>query len=188
MNEPATFRGEIPGDIVFSDEGQKADHTRMHNAYGHLMAKATHEGLKEADGRRPFVITRCSAGTQKYSTAWTGDNHSIWAHLQMAVPQLCNLSLSGMPFVGTDIAGFGIRRHTGTSPPLGGDGVLLASLPEPLLPFRRPPGALGLWQGRAGYLPLLCGAPVYVDTLLLRPVPRGGADRKADSAAAGVPL
>ena len=49
MNEPATFRGEIPGDIVFSDEGQKADHTRMHNAYGHLMAKATHEGLKEAD-------------------------------------------------------------------------------------------------------------------------------------------
>ncbi len=108
MNEPATFRGEIPGDVVFSDEGQKADHTRMHNAYGHLMAKATYEGLKEADGSRPFVITRaCYAGTQKYSTAWTGDNHSIWAHLQMAVPQLCNLSLSGMPFVGTDIAGFG---------------------------------------------------------------------------------
>ena len=108
MNEPATFRGEIPEDVIFSDEEQKTNHARMHNVYGHLMAKATYEGLKEADGRRPFVITRaCYAGTQKYSTAWTGDNHSIWAHLQMVVPQLCNLSLSGMPFVGTDIAGFG---------------------------------------------------------------------------------
>ena len=72
------------------------------------MAKAAYEGLKQADGRRPFVITRaCYAGTQKYSTGWTGDNHSIWAHLQMAVPQLCNLGLSGMPFVGTDLGGFG---------------------------------------------------------------------------------
>ena len=58
MNEPATFRGEIPEDVVFSDEEQKTDHARMHNVYGHLMAKATYEGLKEADGRRPFVITR----------------------------------------------------------------------------------------------------------------------------------
>ena len=80
----------------------------MHNVYGHNMAKATYEGLKQRDGRRPFVITRaCYAGTQKYSTAWTGDNHSIWAHLQMAIPQLCNLGMSGMSFVGTDVGGFG---------------------------------------------------------------------------------
>lgn len=108
MNEPASFRGELPQDVVFTDEDEKSDHARMHNLYGHNMAKATYEGLKERDGRRPFVITRaCYAGTQKYSTAWTGDNHSIWAHLQMAVPQLCNMGLSGMPFVGTDVGGFG---------------------------------------------------------------------------------
>lgn len=108
MNEPASFRGELPQEVVFTDEEEISDHARMHNLYGHNMAKATYNGLKERDGRRPFVITRaCYAGTQKYSTAWTGDNHSIWAHLQMAIPQLCNMGVSGMPFVGTDVGGFG---------------------------------------------------------------------------------
>ncbi len=108
MNEPASFRGPLPDDVVFTDEDKPAFHEKMHNVYGHLMAKATYEGWKGLDGRRPFVITRaCYAGTQKYSTAWTGDNVSIWAHLQMAIPQLCNLGLSGMPYVGTDIGGFG---------------------------------------------------------------------------------
>lgn len=108
MNEPASFHGEIPEDIVFSDEERPATHGEMHNVYGHLMSMATYEGLKKYDKRRPFVITRaCYAGSQKYTTAWTGDNHSIWAHLQMAIPQLCNLGLSGMSYVGTDIGGFG---------------------------------------------------------------------------------
>ena len=108
MSEPASFRGPLPDDVVFSDGTRKASHAEIHNVYGHFMAKAAYEGLKKLDGRRPFVITRaCYAGTQKYSTTWTGDNHSIWAHLQMAVPQLCNLGLSGMAFAGTDLGGFG---------------------------------------------------------------------------------
>lgn len=108
MNEPASFKGPLPDDVMFTDEGEPMKHEQMHNIYGHLMAKATFEGLKRLDGRRPFVITRaCYAGSQKYATAWTGDNQSLWVHIQMAIPQLCNLGLSGMPFVGTDIGGFG---------------------------------------------------------------------------------
>lgn len=108
MNEPASFHGPLPEDVVFMDEDREAAHEEMHNVYGHLMAKAAYEGLEKLDGRRPFVITRaCYAGSQKYTTAWTGDNTSMWAHLQMAIPQLCNLGLSGMPFVGTDVGGFG---------------------------------------------------------------------------------
>ncbi len=108
MNEPASFNGPLPDDVQFTDEDAPAPHAEMHNVYGHLMARATYEGLKAADGRRPFVITRaCYAGSQRYATAWTGDNHSIWCHLRMAIPQLCNLGLSGMPFVGTDVGGFG---------------------------------------------------------------------------------
>ncbi len=108
MNEPASFKGPLPADVVFTDEDRETSHAEMHNVYGHLMAKATYEGVKKLDGRRPFVITRaCYAGTQKYATGWTGDNHSLWAHLQMAIPQLCNLGMSGMPFVGTDLGGFG---------------------------------------------------------------------------------
>ncbi|MBD5459904.1 MAG: DUF4968 domain-containing protein, partial [Lachnospiraceae bacterium] len=108
MNEPASFNGPLPDDVVFMDEERESTHAEMHNVYGHLMARATYQGMKKLDGRRPFVITRaCYAGTQKYSTAWTGDNNSLWAHLQMAIPQLCNLGMSGMPFVGTDVGGFG---------------------------------------------------------------------------------
>ncbi|AZN77364.1 alpha-glucosidase [Lactobacillus acidophilus] len=108
MNEPASFRGEIPQDIVFHNEEQASTHKKMHNVYGHNMAKATYEGLKKYSGKRPFVITRAAyAGTQKFSTVWTGDNQSLWTHVQMMIPQLCNLGMSGFSFAGTDIGGFG---------------------------------------------------------------------------------
>lgn len=108
MNEPASFTGEIPEDIVFSDEQERSTHRHMHNLYGHNMAKATYDGLRQATGLRPFVITRAGfAGTQRYSSTWTGDNTSIWAHLQLMIPQLTSLGLSGYPFAGTDIGGFG---------------------------------------------------------------------------------
>ncbi len=108
MNEPASFRGPLPDDVMFTDEDRPAMHKEMHNVYGHLMAKATYEGLKELSGKRPFLITRaCYAGSQKYSTMWTGDNQSLWNHLRMAVPQQCNMGMSGLSFIGTDIGGFG---------------------------------------------------------------------------------
>lgn len=108
MNEPASFKGPLPNDVVFTDEDREATHAEVHNIYGHFMAKASYEGLKKLDGRRPFVITRaCYAGSQKYTTVWTGDNTSLWTHVQMAIPQLCNLGLSGLPFAGTDVGGFG---------------------------------------------------------------------------------
>ena len=108
MNEPASFRGPLPGDVVMTDEDRPSTHREMHNVYGHNMAKATYEGWKKLTGKRPFVITRaCYSGSQKYSTVWTGDNQSLWSHLRMAIPQQCNLGLSGMAYIGTDIGGFG---------------------------------------------------------------------------------
>lgn len=108
MNEPASFRGPLPDEVVFTDEDHPSTHLEMHNIYGHNMAKATYEGWKEFSGKRPFVITRaCYSGSQKYTTGWTGDNHSIWSHIRMAIPQLCNLGLSGLNFIGTDVGGFG---------------------------------------------------------------------------------
>lgn len=108
MNEPASFNGPLPDDIVFTDEDRSSTHAEMHNVYGHNMAKATYEGWKKLTGKRPFVITRaCYGGSQKYAVAWTGDNQSLWSHLRMAIPQQCNLGLSGMSYIGTDIGGFG---------------------------------------------------------------------------------
>ncbi|MCO7124387.1 glycoside hydrolase family 31 protein [Sporolactobacillus shoreicorticis] len=108
MNEPASFKGPLPDDVQFNNDGIQTDHREIHNVYGHYMAKATYEGIKRATGKRPFVITRaCYAGTQKYSTVWTGDNQSLWEHLRMALPILMNLGLSGVTFCGTDVGGFG---------------------------------------------------------------------------------
>ena len=108
MNEPASFKGELPGDVVFYDEERTTNHAEMHNVYGHYMSRATFEGMRSLSEKRPFVITRAAyAGTQKYATVWTGDNQSLWSHLQMMVPQLCNLGMSGFAFAGTDIGGFG---------------------------------------------------------------------------------
>lgn len=108
MNEPASFAGPLPDDVQFKNDGFPSDHREIHNVYGHLMSKATYQGLKEQTGKRPFVITRaCYAGTQKYSTVWTGDNQSIWEHLRMSLPMLMNLGLSGISFCGTDVGGFG---------------------------------------------------------------------------------
>ncbi len=104
MNEPANFTGQLPDDVKFA----AGKHEEIHNVYGHLMAQATYEGLLKADGRRPFVLTRaCCAGSQRFCSGWTGDNHSMWQHLQLSLTQMMNLGLSGMNSVGSDVGGFG---------------------------------------------------------------------------------
>lgn len=108
MNEPASFNGPLPDDVKFNEDGNIVDHKEIHNVYGHMMNKATYEGIKKATNKRPFVVTRAAySGTQKYATVWTGDNQSTWEHLRMSVPMLMNLGLSGMAFCGTDVGGFG---------------------------------------------------------------------------------
>ena len=105
MNEPASFNGPLPDDVQF----EYGAHEKVHNVYGHFMAKATYEGLAKNDGgKRPFVLTRAAyAGSQKYCGGWTGDNHSIWAHIALSLEQVCNLSVSGLAMCGSDIGGFG---------------------------------------------------------------------------------
>ena len=57
--------------------------------------------------RRSFFLTRSGySGIQEWSAVWTGDNQSLWEYLEISLPMLCNLGLSGVPFVGADIGGF----------------------------------------------------------------------------------
>jgi len=109
MNEPAVFgRGTFPNDVRHNYDGYRGSHRKAHNVYGMQMVRATYEGLKKLNkGRRPFTITRAAyAGTQRYSSVWTGDNVATWEHLRLGALQLQRLSVSGMPFCGTDIGGF----------------------------------------------------------------------------------
>lgn len=111
MNEPSVF--DVPSktfdlDVVHDDLGLKSDHRKVHNVYGEQMVRGTYEGvLKLRPDERPFVLTRADyAGGNRYAAAWTGDNVSSWEHLKMAIAMCLNLSISGQPFVGSDIGGF----------------------------------------------------------------------------------
>lgn len=110
MNEPAVFNEDktFPRDVRHDFDGHPCSHRKAHNVYAMQMARATQEGLKRSfPDRRPFVITRSAyAGTQRFSSAWTGDIQSTWAHLKIGNTQCQRLALSGYSFVGTDIGGF----------------------------------------------------------------------------------
>lgn len=95
-------------DTPHKGDGIKGDHRRYHNVYGMQMARSSFEGLKRLDPlHRPFVLTRAGfSGVQRYSAVWTGDNVSSWAHLELTIPMLTNLAVSGVAFSGADVGGF----------------------------------------------------------------------------------
>ena len=106
MNEPST--GDIPCDAMRFNRGE-VSHGAFHNLYATMMARATQEGLARArPEERSFILSRAgSAGIQRYAASWLGDNMSRWDHLALSIPMSLGLGLSGQPFVGTDIGGFG---------------------------------------------------------------------------------
>ncbi len=115
MNEPAVFEiGTFPEDVRHDYDGAPCSHRKAHNIYGHLMTKATVQGMKRyLMPHRPFAITRsCYAGVQQFTSVWTGDNTASWEHLWLASQQLQRLSVSGVSFAGSDIGGF-IGQPTG---------------------------------------------------------------------------
>ncbi len=112
MNEPTDFTREIgtlPVEMVhLDDRGNTRPHSEVHNLYGQLQTRATREALdKYRPDKRPFVLTRAAyAGSQRYSALWTGDNASTWENLEISIPMMLNLGLSGYAFAGADIGGF----------------------------------------------------------------------------------
>jgi alpha-glucosidase len=117
MNEPSVFDGPdgtMPPDNIHRGGGglYAGNHLRYHNAYGLLMVKASREGILAANpAKRPFVLSRSNIlGGQQYAATWTGDNVSTWEHFKMSIPMVLNLGLSGQPFSGPDLGGFGSSR------------------------------------------------------------------------------
>lgn len=96
------------GFVQQAPEG-KVGHFEVRNLYGFQMARASFEGLLALrPEERPFVLTRSGySGVQRYSAVWLGDNMSWWEHLALSVPMLINVGLSGIPFCGVDVGGFG---------------------------------------------------------------------------------
>jgi alpha-glucosidase len=99
----------MPDDVIFNNEGQPATSLEMHNTFGQLMSRSTFEGLSRLQpDKRAFVLTRSTfAGGQRYAALWTGDASTDWPSLRQSVCTLLGLGISGFPFVGSDIGGFG---------------------------------------------------------------------------------
>lgn len=118
MNEPVVFdrpfseggggTRTLPLDAPQGPLDERSTHAELHNLYALGMAQACYEGLEHGlEGERPFALCRSGyAGIQRWTASWMGDNHSSWEHLEMSLPQLINMGLSGVPFVGVDIGGF----------------------------------------------------------------------------------
>lgn len=111
MNEPAVFDTDIktmPETCLHNSDNGVMEHKEYHNLYGMDMSRCAKEAQEELRPNvRPFSMTRDTfAGGQRYSSVWTGDNHSTWEDLRMSIPMNCNLGLSGITFLGNDVGGF----------------------------------------------------------------------------------
>lgn len=106
MNDPST--GPVdPTGMLFQD-GAKP-HAFGHNTYALGMQMATRAGfLKAKPNERPFVLSRSGyIGSSKHAAIWTGDNLSNEFYLRLSIPTTIGMGLSGLPFNGPDIGGFG---------------------------------------------------------------------------------
>lgn len=81
----------------------------MHNAYSLEYAKYMYDMmLKTFTNRRPFLQFRGGwTGIQKYGmTFQIGDEKRSWLGLKSQIPIILGMSMSGSPWIGTDIGGF----------------------------------------------------------------------------------
>jgi alpha-glucosidase len=106
MNDPSV--GAVELDDMLFDHGRQP-HEYYHNQYALGMTKASHEGFLAArPDERPFLLARSGfISSSRYTAVWTGDNMSNWHHLRTTIPLSLGLALSGQPFNGPDVCGFG---------------------------------------------------------------------------------
>jgi alpha-glucosidase len=106
MNDPST--GPVdPTEMRF--EHATVPHAAHRNQYALGMQMATYDGFMNAPPyERPFILSRSgTTGSSRYAAIWTGDNVSNEFYLRLSVPTSLGLSLSGLPFNGPDLGGFG---------------------------------------------------------------------------------
>ncbi len=109
MNEFSVWGKNVPPILHMDWEGKGTSYMTGKNAYGLEMARATYEGVRKLmNNRRPLVLTRAGfAGLQRYSAIWTGDNQATDEHMLLGIRLVNSFGLSGVPFAGYDVGGFG---------------------------------------------------------------------------------
>ena len=118
---PAAPNKTMPLNLLVTSFDEQVPNAFVHNAYGTLEAQGTYQGLTKiykenfdaghCSGlkapKRPFIIARGGyAGVHRYAGLWTGDSASTWEFLQINIPEVVNMGLSGITIAGCDIGGF----------------------------------------------------------------------------------
>ncbi|XP_039597410.1 neutral alpha-glucosidase C isoform X1 [Polypterus senegalus] len=109
MNEPSVFDGPEQTMSKNAVHFGGWEHRDLHNLYGFYQHWASADGLiqRSKGSKRPFVLSRSFfAGSQRFGAVWTGDNVASWEYLQISIPMLLALSITGISFCGADIGGF----------------------------------------------------------------------------------
>lgn len=78
-------------------------------------AKTAYEGIENSTvitddkgtySERGYVWSVCGwAGTQRYSTVWSGDQSGNFEYIRFHIPTYIGAGLSGMPYIGSDVDG-----------------------------------------------------------------------------------
>ena len=109
----------FPMDLMISDNRDtryansmttvdKRPFAKIHCLFSYNLCKATHMGLDRLIGhRRNFVIARGGfIGVHRHAALWTGESKSNWEFVQINIPLVLTIGLSGQPVSGCDIGGF----------------------------------------------------------------------------------
>lgn len=105
----ADFAEWVPIDVATRDG---SDGVAFHNRYPEAWHRASREVFDQARPSGDWAVFTRSGWSGDHAVAqivWAGDQEATWSEsdgLPTVVPALLNLSLSGLPFVTHDIAGF----------------------------------------------------------------------------------
>jgi alpha-glucosidase/alpha-D-xyloside xylohydrolase len=84
--------------------------TRFYNIYPLFHTASVYDGFRRdfGDSRRVMILARAAyLGAQRNGTVfWSSDVYSTWDMLKRSVPAGLNFTATGLPYWGTDIAGF----------------------------------------------------------------------------------
>lgn len=88
---------------------QMGSFRRVRNAFPLECVRGVYEHQRDTtDKKRVMILTRSGfAGQQRFAgSVWTGDVRSDWQTLRNQIPMTLNFSLTGNPYITTDIGGF----------------------------------------------------------------------------------
>lgn len=100
-------------------DGAKRSFAEVRNQHAYLLCQATYVNAvtksKFTKFQRSYIIARGGQiGSQHFGGLWMGDNQSDWTHLNLMVPMIVSMNMSGMSIVGADIGGFAQAGDTGS--------------------------------------------------------------------------